>query len=82
MGREYAVEDPRIGQWRDIQIEITGDAARKFQMIFADDCFLRRRKSYSMHVITHSRIADRAIWFNQCRTVQTAPMILSRCRSC
>ena len=39
MGREYAGEDPRIGPWRDIQLEITGDAARKFQMIFADDWF-------------------------------------------
>ncbi len=39
MGREYAGEDPRIGPWRDIQLEITGDAVRKFQMIFADDWF-------------------------------------------
>ncbi len=39
MGREYASEDPAIGPWRDIQIEITGSAARKFQMIFADDWF-------------------------------------------
>jgi cardiolipin synthase len=39
MGREYAGEDPAIGPWRDIQIEITGGAARKFQMIFADDWF-------------------------------------------
>jgi len=39
MGREYAGEDPAIGPWRDIQIEITGSAARKFQMIFADDWF-------------------------------------------
>ncbi|HEX5177480.1 MAG TPA: cardiolipin synthase, partial [Chthoniobacteraceae bacterium] len=39
MGREYAGEDPAIGPWRDIQIEIVGNAARKFQMIFADDWF-------------------------------------------
>jgi len=39
MGREYAGEDPAIGPWRDIQIEITGHATRKFQMIFADDWF-------------------------------------------
>ena len=39
MGREYAGEDPRIGPWRDIQIEISGGATRKFQMIFADDWF-------------------------------------------
>lgn len=39
MGREYAGEDPAIGSWRDIQLEITGGAARKFQMIFADDWF-------------------------------------------
>ena len=39
MGREYAGEDPAIGPWRDIQIEIAGGATRKFQMIFADDWF-------------------------------------------
>ena len=39
MGREYAGEDPKVGPWRDLQVEITGAAARKFQMIFADDWF-------------------------------------------
>ncbi len=39
MGREYAGEDPSLGPWRDIQIEISGSATRKFQMIFADDWF-------------------------------------------
>lgn len=39
MGWEYAGEDPAIGPWRDIQIEITGSVAKKFQMIFADDWF-------------------------------------------
>ena len=39
MGREYAGEDPAIGQWRDLPIEIYGGATRKFQMIFADDWF-------------------------------------------
>ena len=39
MGREYAGEDPAVGPWRDLQIEICGGAARKFQMIFADDWF-------------------------------------------
>ena len=39
MAREYASEDPEIGPWRDIQIELTGSVARKFQMIFADDWF-------------------------------------------
>ncbi len=39
MGREYAGEDPAIGCWRDVQIEISGVVARKFQMIFADDWF-------------------------------------------
>jgi cardiolipin synthase len=39
MGREYAGEDPVIGPWRDVQLEMTGAAARKFQMIFADDWF-------------------------------------------
>jgi cardiolipin synthase len=39
MGREYAGEDPRVGPWRDVQVEISGAVARKFQMIFADDWF-------------------------------------------
>ena len=39
MGREYAGEDPKVGPWRDLQIEITGGATRKFQMVFADDWF-------------------------------------------
>jgi cardiolipin synthase len=39
MGREYAGEDPAVGAWRDMQLEITGAVARKFQMIFADDWF-------------------------------------------
>jgi cardiolipin synthase len=39
MGREYAGEDPKTGPWRDLQIEVSGAAARKFQMVFADDWF-------------------------------------------
>ena len=39
MGREYAGEDPAIGPWRDVQIEIIGAAAKKLQMAFADDWF-------------------------------------------
>jgi cardiolipin synthase len=39
MGREYAGEDPAVGAWRDMQIEICGGVARKLQMIFADDWF-------------------------------------------
>jgi cardiolipin synthase len=39
MGREYAGEDPVVGPWHDLQIEIRGGAVRKFQMIFADDWF-------------------------------------------
>jgi len=39
MGREYAGEDPAVGQWHNLQIEIRGGAVRKFQMIFADDWF-------------------------------------------
>jgi cardiolipin synthase len=39
MGWEYASEDPLVGPWRDVQIELTGSVAKKFQMIFADDWF-------------------------------------------
>ncbi len=39
MGREYAGEDPQVGHWRDVQIEIVGGAAKKLQMVFADDWF-------------------------------------------
>lgn len=44
MGREYAGEDPAVGPWRDLQIEITGGATRKFQMIFADDWFFATKE--------------------------------------
>lgn len=44
MGREYAGEDPKIGPWRDIQLEITGEVVRKFQMIFADDWFFATKE--------------------------------------
>lgn len=39
MAREYAGEDPELGPWRDIQIELTGGAAKRLQMAFADDWF-------------------------------------------
>ncbi len=39
MGREYAGENPAIGPWRDVQLELTGGVARKLQMIFADDWY-------------------------------------------
>jgi len=44
MGREYAGEDPAVGQWHNLQIEIRGGAVRKFQMIFADDWFFARQE--------------------------------------
>lgn len=44
MGREYAGEDPKVGPWRDVQIEIVGGATRKFQMIFADDWFFATKQ--------------------------------------
>ncbi len=44
MGREYAGEDPAVGAWRDLQIEITGGATRKFQMVFADDWFFATKE--------------------------------------
>jgi cardiolipin synthase len=39
MAREYAGEDPAVGPWRDIQIELVGGAAKRLQMAFADDWF-------------------------------------------
>ena len=44
MGREYAGEDPSIGPWRDVQLEIEGAAVRKFQMVFADDWFFATKE--------------------------------------
>ncbi len=49
MGWEYAGEDPAIGPWRDLQIEITGVAVRKFQMIFADDWFFATEEKLLDH---------------------------------
>ena len=39
IGREYASEDPEIGKWRDVQVELTGAASKKLQAVFADDWF-------------------------------------------
>jgi cardiolipin synthase A/B len=39
LGREYAGEDPRIGPWRDLAIQIHGAAAGKLQAVFADDWY-------------------------------------------
>ncbi|HEV7868163.1 MAG TPA: cardiolipin synthase [Chthoniobacteraceae bacterium] len=39
MASEYAGEDPKIGPWQDVQLEVTGAAAKKLQMVFADDWF-------------------------------------------
>ena len=39
MAREYAGEDPKIGPWRDIQIELVGGVAKRLQMAFADDWY-------------------------------------------
>ena len=39
IGREYASEDPASGKWRDVQVEITGAAAKKLQAVFADDWY-------------------------------------------
>ncbi|MEO5717631.1 MAG: cardiolipin synthase [Chthoniobacterales bacterium] len=49
MGREYAGEDPAIGPWRDVQIEMSGVVARKFQMIFADDWFFATEEKLLDH---------------------------------
>ena len=62
MGREYAGEDPAIGPWRDIQIEITGGAARKFQMVFADDWFFATQENYSRrNIIRHLDCAQKLL---------------------
>lgn len=44
MAREYAGEDPKIGPWRDVQIELIGGAAKKLQMVFADDWYFATEK--------------------------------------
>ncbi|MEI9893044.1 MAG: phospholipase D-like domain-containing protein [Chthoniobacter sp.] len=49
MGREYASEDPEVGPWRDIQIELIGGAAKRLQMAFADDWFF----------VTEEKLLDR-----------------------
>ncbi len=67
MGREYAGEDPAIGPWHDVQIEITGAAAKKLQMAFADDWFFA----------TEEKLLDRRYYplpaQAQCLLVQSMP---------
>ncbi len=37
VGREYAGEDPKLGSWRDVQIELRGAAVAAMQQVFAED---------------------------------------------
>lgn len=39
IGCEYAGETGEHIRWRDVQVELTGAAAKKFQAVFADDWF-------------------------------------------
>jgi cardiolipin synthase len=39
LGSEYAGEDPSVGPWRDLQVELTGAVAGKLQSVFADDWY-------------------------------------------
>jgi cardiolipin synthase A/B len=39
LGREYAGEDPEIGPWHDLTLQLRGAAAGKLQAVFADDWF-------------------------------------------
>ncbi len=39
IGREYAGEDPKIGEWRDLQIEVSGNVVTFLQETFATDWY-------------------------------------------
>ncbi len=39
MGREHMGEDPSIGSWRDVQVQLEGQVAAIVQRVFADDWF-------------------------------------------
>lgn len=39
VGKEYAGEDPKLGSWRDVQIELRGRAVAGMQRVFAEDWF-------------------------------------------
>jgi len=39
IGREYQGLDPRLGHWRDVQLEVTGSIVPALQEVFADDWF-------------------------------------------
>lgn len=55
LGREYAGKDPRIGRWRDAQLEIKGDVVGLLQDQFAND----------WHFSTDEEITD-PVFYQRC----------------
>lgn len=39
IGREYEGRDPELGDWSDVQVEVSGPVACELQEVFADDWF-------------------------------------------
>jgi cardiolipin synthase len=39
LGCEYACEDPEIGHWRDLQVELCGSVVASLQHVFAEDWY-------------------------------------------
>jgi cardiolipin synthase len=39
LGREYRGEDPKLGEWSDLQLRVQGAVARKLQSVFEEDWY-------------------------------------------
>ena len=51
IGREYQGLDPHLGQWRDVQVEVTGAIVPALQEVFADDWFFATGEKIAEHPV-------------------------------
>ena len=47
IGREYEGKDPAVGEWRDLQVRVTGAAVRGLQEIFCNDWFFATEREFA-----------------------------------
>jgi cardiolipin synthase len=47
VGRDYEGKDPELGEWRDLQVCVTGAAVNDLQEIFANDWFFATEREFS-----------------------------------
>jgi cardiolipin synthase A/B len=61
VGREYQGLDPKVGPWRDMQVELEGPVAANLQESFADDWYFATEKKITEPVY-YPPFTDQAPW--------------------